>query len=77
MLAVLLVPVSVEAKPKYVTGDINKDGVVNVQDLSILISSYNKDGKKCELKGYKCDLNNDKKINIIDLSILISNWTKK
>ena len=50
-------------------GDLNKDGKVNVFDLSILLSNWKK--TKAEY-----DLNGDASIGIFDLSIMLSNWTK-
>lgn len=50
-------------------GDLNKDGKVNVFDLSILLSNWKK--TKPEY-----DLNGDNTISIFDLSIMLSNWTK-
>jgi hypothetical protein len=47
--------------------DLNKDGVVNITDLSILISSYS-------TTNTTADINKDGIVNIIDLSILLSNY---
>jgi hypothetical protein len=54
------------------TGDINGDNLVNVFDLSILLSNYGK------TSGFNptADLNADGVINIFDLSILLSNYGK-
>lgn len=56
--------------PAKKPGDVNGDGKVNIQDLSIVLSRFN----KSPLSG--ADLNNDGKVNILDLSILLSNWGK-
>lgn len=50
------------------TGDLNSDGNVNIQDLSILLSHYGQSGTG--------DINNDGTVNIVDLSILMSNFGK-
>ncbi|MFH1423817.1 MAG: fibronectin type III domain-containing protein [Candidatus Nealsonbacteria bacterium] len=50
-------------------GDLNKDGKVNVFDLSILLSNWKK--TKPEY-----DLNGDNTISIFDLSAMLSHWTK-
>lgn len=50
-------------------GDLNGDGLVNIFDLSKLLSKYNEPGTPAE-----GDLNGDGIINITDLSILLSNW---
>lgn len=49
-------------------GDLNNDGNVNIQDLSILLTHYGQSGTG--------DLNNDGTVNIVDLSILMSNYGK-
>ncbi len=47
--------------------DLNSDSIVNVQDLSILISKWGTNSQPA-------DINNDGIVNIQDLSILISSW---
>ena len=49
-------------------GDINKDGVVNILDLSALLSSFGTTNSAA-------DINKDGTVNILDLSILLSNYT--
>ncbi|MEK7803967.1 MAG: hypothetical protein AAB251_06145, partial [Deltaproteobacteria bacterium] len=49
-------------------GDLNKDGKVNIFDLSILLRNWGRSGTG--------DLNNDGKVNIFDLSIMLRNWGK-
>lgn len=48
-------------------GDVNNDNVVNISDLSRLLSLYN--GTSGD-----ADFNGDGKVNISDLSIQLSNW---
>ena len=48
-------------------GDCNNDKKVNIFDLSILLSNWQKATNTCNLNG-------DGVINIFDLSILLSNW---
>jgi hypothetical protein len=48
-------------------GDLNSDGVVNITDLSILLSSWNTTNSTA-------DINKDSTVNILDLSILLSNY---
>jgi hypothetical protein len=57
---------TVGAKGK--TGDINNDGVVNILDLSILLSNW-------QTTNSASDLNKDGVVNILDLSVLLSNYT--
>jgi hypothetical protein len=56
------------------TGDLNNDTVINIFDLSILLSNYGK--TKAQASNPACDLNSDNTINIFDLSILLSNYGK-
>ena len=49
-------------------GDFNKDGHVNIQDLSVLLAHW---GSKYPYY----DLNGDGVVNAVDLSILASHWT--
>lgn len=58
------------AAPSRKLGDVNADGKVNILDLSILLSRFNKIGR------HDADLNNDGKVNIVDLSVLLSKWGK-
>ncbi len=48
--------------------DINSDGKVNILDLSVLLSQWNKSGT--------ADINGDGRVNIVDLSILLSQWSR-
>lgn len=48
-------------------GDFNNDGVVDVFDLSLLLSSWETDDPSK-------DLNNDGIVDVFDFSILLSNW---
>jgi hypothetical protein len=50
-------------------GDINNDNVVDIRDLSILLSNWNKNTSTG-------DINHDNIVNINDLSLLLSNWNK-
>jgi len=49
------------------TGDLNNDNTVNIQDLSILLSSYG-------TTNTTADINSDGTVNILDMSILLSNY---
>lgn len=53
----------------FVTGDINRDGKVDVFDLSALLANWSRTGIN------SADLNADSIVNVFDLSILLSNWT--
>jgi len=50
-------------------GDVNNDNIVNLSDLSILLSKWN-------TIDTSVDLNNDNEVGLSDLSILLSNWNK-
>jgi hypothetical protein len=58
--------------PDEVQGDLNGDGRVNILDLSILLSNWNR--TTGNLTNPKADLNGDGKVDILDLSILLSRW---
>jgi plastocyanin len=53
--------------------DVNCDGLINIFDLSILLTNY---GKASTTSGFnpKADLNFDNLVNIFDLSILLSHY---
>ncbi|HUC20595.1 MAG TPA: dockerin type I domain-containing protein, partial [Candidatus Polarisedimenticolaceae bacterium] len=53
-------------------GDVDGNGVIDIIDLSILVSRYGQSG----VTRAQGDLNNDGAVNIIDLSILLSNYGK-
>src|SRR5581483_4208808 len=57
------------------SGDINGDGIVNITDLSLLLSTYNKNQSTCATNtSYTCDINGDGTVNVFDLSTLLSNY---
>lgn len=71
VLPALLLAPSVEAKSHNCNrADINRDGVVNVTDLSILLSNYGRD----KHFNHKADINKDGRVDITDLSILLTNY---
>jgi hypothetical protein len=58
-------------------GDINNDGVVNITDLSLLLSSYGQNTSQCTTNAaFTCDLSNpgNGKVDVFDLSILLSHY---
>lgn len=66
VLVVVMGYVILHARASALVGDLNNDGVVNVFDLSILLSQWGSTGT--------ADLNHDGTVNVFDLSILLSNW---
>jgi chitodextrinase len=56
----------------YKTGDINRDNIVNVFDLSILLSNYNK--TRTQASNPLSDINNDNIVDIFDLGILLTKY---
>jgi hypothetical protein len=61
------------------TADIDGNSIVDITDLSYLLSSYGQNTTQCVTNAaYKCDLNSpgDGVVNIFDLSILLSNYGK-
>lgn len=72
--------------PHYpLSGDLNVDGEINIYDVSILLSFWEKDLTKSQAKlrlaslieaGYQLpDLNGDNKVDIRDFSMLLRRWT--
>jgi hypothetical protein len=53
-------------------GDANRDGVVNIEDLSKVLANYDKNGMTWD----DGDFNGDGKVDISDLSNLLSNYDK-
>jgi hypothetical protein len=64
--------VMTRATPGDLAGDVNDDNVVNIFDLSILLSNFNQTNRSWT----QGDVNRDTAVNIFDLSILLSNWGK-
>lgn len=60
-----------QGQPASLTADINKDGLINILDLSILLSNYGKSGTASI-----GDINSDGIVDILDLSVLMSNYGK-
>ena len=57
-----------EPGPPPVTGDLNDDGVVNGDDLGILLGAWGQPNSTA-------DLNGDGTVDGIDLGELLANWT--
>jgi len=67
------VAITVNAPPQtYLEADINQDGKVNLTDLSILSTNYNRSG--AAISPVRADMNSDGKVNLTDLSILSSQY---
>lgn len=56
--------------PAALQGDVNRDGHVNVFDLSLLLNDWGKTGT-----GLSSDINNSGKVDVFDLSVLLYAWT--
>ncbi|MDB5169466.1 MAG: hypothetical protein JWO41_822 [Candidatus Saccharibacteria bacterium] len=60
------VTINVANPPPAITGDVNGDHKVNIFDLSMLLSHWNRSGAG--------DFNNNGKVDIFDLSVLLSHF---
>ena len=58
------------SEPQYIVGDVNGDGVVNITDVTMLIS-YTMTGTGTIIE-QAADINGDGQINITDVTLLIS-----
>lgn len=58
--------ITINNPPPPITGDLNGDHKVNILDLSILLSHWNKPGAG--------DFNNNGKVDIFDLSVLLARY---
>jgi len=56
-------------------GDINRDGDVNILDLSALLANFGKSAGA--ITNHWADINGDGDVNILDLSILLANFGKQ
>lgn len=56
----------------FLLGDANKDGTVNVADLTDLLNNYNKTG----MLWANGDFNSDGNVNVADLTVLLNNYNK-
>ncbi len=63
------VTVNPQNVPSVKVGDLNKDGLVNIYDLSLLLSKW-------ATTDSNADINKNGKVDIYDLSLLLSNWGK-
>lgn len=59
-----------KSNTKKIDEDFNSDGLVNQDDLAILVSQMGKSGPN------QADLNGDQKVDSTDLAMLKSAWTK-
>jgi hypothetical protein len=67
-----VMPSNITPPPVSKIGDVNTDNKVDLTDLSIVLTNFNK--TKVQSSNPACDINNDNLINIFDLSILLSNY---
>jgi hypothetical protein len=59
-----------QATTSLVVGDVNGDGVVNIEDLAIMAATWQ------STTNLRADLNHDGIVNVSDLSILAANYGK-
>jgi thiol-disulfide isomerase/thioredoxin len=59
-------------EPVFLFGDANRNGTVDVADLTLLLNNYNKSG----MLWVNGDFNNDGTVNVADLTALLNNYNK-
>ena len=66
-----------KATKNFLAGDIVRDGIINIYDLSAVVAYF---GKTMDTSAYdkyaKYDLNRDGKIDMMDISIVLASWGK-
>ncbi len=63
------------AKKNFLAGDIVKDGVINIYDLSAVVAYFGADNLPNDNPTYaKYDINRDGKIDMMDISIVLTSW---
>ena len=64
-----------KATKNFLAGDIVRDGIINIYDLSAVVAYF---GKTMDTSAYdkyaKYDLNRDGKIDMMDISIVLTSW---
>jgi hypothetical protein len=70
-LTTLTGPVAI-LEPVFLLGDANKDGTVNVADLTLLLNNYNKTG----MVWADGDFDYDGTVNVADLTALLDNYNR-
>ena len=64
-----------KAIKNFLAGDIIKDGIINIYDLSAVVAYFGTDNLVSDHPSYaKYDLNRDGVIDMIDISIVLASW---
>ena len=64
-----------KATKNFLAGDIIKDGIINIYDLSAVVAYFGTDNLVSDHPSYaKYDLNRDGVIDMIDISIVLTSW---
>ncbi len=64
-----------KATKNFLAGDIVKDGVINIYDLSAVVAYFGADELQTSNPAYaKYDINRDGKIDMMDISIVLTSW---
>ena len=59
----------------FLAGDIIRDNIINIYDLSAVVAYFGTNNLVSEHKDYaKYDLNRDGKIDMMDISIVLTSW---
>jgi len=62
--------------PQLQTGDANQDNVINIEDFTILLSSYNQSPQSTNYDT-RADFNEDGVVNLFDFSLMLTNYNRK
>ena len=61
------IPINLTVNDAILLGDINGDGLLNVQDIVIIVNNYILEG----LYSSVADMNQDGQLNVLDVIILV------
>ena len=57
-------------------GDANRDGKVDINDLTVVLANYNTPGSSLDVSSSQGDFNGDGRVDINDLTIVLANYNQ-